>query len=498
MRPRTLALLSLAASAALGSTARIRMVPPVSVQAVTVVQGNADAAAITELRLQTGCLQVRLDSIVRKVPAPDTLPRIQALGSVPPSSAVALHLSTTSPKLDSATAAACQSPKILRRIDSVPRVSVSSVVPGTDLVRETPVRARPDSLFVCLDGVCEKAPGLEIDNNQPFDRCLVGALPPIERDTAEAWIRARLASAPLVLDLHRRLFILFQVKPFCPPVIQTTTPLILAGRAASLVPDVPQETRLRYFTPWGNYFDLPQTYDWRDSSVDRTLALARSANAGDQHGVDSLRFGVSVLRAPAGETVATDFTYSTGIQRHVYNGGEQTYSCADLAWSSVRRAVGDSLLLEGVGLTITNEGCPRGNMDVFAGRYGRWLFAPPAGASWADAFGHGALLDNGSAWPIVSDSVLVRGWKFPLSSLFPTVPVQARSAVPAVLAARVEGASLRVDLPEASRVVVSTASGRILSSRDLPAGVSSLALPSGHRGVLVVSTGKAATRLFVP
>lgn len=498
MRAKFLLFLSFTTSVALAAHAGTRMVPPVAVQAMTIVQGNADAAAITELRLQDGCTLVRLDSITRRAPDMDTTPRIQAYGIISPSSAVALHLSSTTPKLDVFSAKECQGAKVLRRIDSIPRVSVSKVVAGTDLVQETPVLARVDSLFVCLDGLCERVLGLKVDNNQPSLPCLVGALPPISRDSAEVWIRSRLASAPTVVDLNRRQLILFNPPTFCPPVIQTTKPLVVAGRSVSLLPDVPKETRLQYFTPWGAYFDLPLKYDWRDSSVDRTLALARPANAGDRHGVDTLRFGVASLRAPEGVIVPEIFVFSTGIQRHVYNGSDQKYSCDDEQWHPIRHAVGDSLLLEGVGLAVRNEGCARPGMDIFAGRYSRWLLAPPDGMTWHQAFEHGALLDNGNAWPIVSDSVLVRGWKIPLATLFPSVSAPQRVANAGAFSVRLEGAFVRVDLPEASRIRIATASGRTLSVRELPAGVSSVALPSGHRGILVVSSGSRAARLFVP
>jgi hypothetical protein len=161
------------------------------------------------------------------------------------------------------------------------------------------------------------------------------------------------------------------------------------------------------------------------------------------------------------------------------------------------RVVGDSLELDGASVRLDNEGCARREVDVFANDHTRWLLAPDRD-DWAGSFRHGANLDNGSSWPVVGDSVMVRGWKFALDGILATVAVSKPDARGTGLEVRAVDGRISIHLDRAGVVDLVSPGGRLLASESVAAGDGMLPIPAGHHGLLLLRTPSGTARLMVP
>ncbi|MCB9497186.1 MAG: hypothetical protein H6686_09925 [Fibrobacteria bacterium] len=495
------------ASASLACTGAIRCVPDVYGAHFTVIHGDVGAALVQEYSLIDGCRDLVVDSIVRHGAAIDTSTSriaVNAPKQERPSSAVTVHA-----HLDTATTGrlpkeSCQNIHRLRRIDSIPTVSIWTTPEGTDLSVRESVRPRTDSLFFCFGGSCSLVPGDSVDNRVGNKKCLVGALPPISRDSAKAWMKERLSQAPDIVKLERAIAVpLIMPCLVLPPPQQVESASVpAAARAASLAPVEPKESRLFYTLDVStdlDYWSIHKPNIWNDSSTSRTLALARSANAGDYHDSLRLQFTVTPMRtSPHKSYVPSMFEVSPGIEAYRYRGTTFSSTCKDGRPLSVPTAVGDSLKLDGLALRVTTETpyCAIPGRDIYASRYAQWLFAPPADRNWQESFAHGPNLDNGNAWPLRRDSVLVRGSWIALAELMEVSNTTSHASTSRSV--RLQGSRLSLDLTAAGSVHLLGADGRRIDQYDLPSSHHSLPLPAGHHGLLVVRSPEGIARILVP
>lgn len=493
MHPRLLPLLAAAAGPSLACVASTRCIPDILPVRTTLVRGDVRQLVVSEFQVLDGCVEIVLDSMVRRSATVDTLDPDRKWAAVG-SAALTLHLRSQRPVLDAAATAGCRNLHMRRRVDFAPVVyGPSAFGLQGDLPAPTGVIAvNPDSVYVCVDGSCSRRTAVEVDNRPDPGACLAGALAPISRDSARALLVERLANAPTIVDLRR---------------VAPAVPEPYAGRLACLPPEVVaarstratemvQETRLLAAndnrTPWGS---LPVLSSWSDTAIPVDLAKPDRFSAGDYFEKEVMTFSVHPVRAPATLDMPRWWSYTSGVKTYQYGGMEAHGSgCLLIARP---RVVGDSLELEGESVRLDNEGCARRGVDVFANDFTRWLLAPDRD-DWAGSFRHGANLDNGSSWPVVDDSVVVRGWKFALDGILATVSVSERSRPGQGPEVRVVNGSVAVRSAQPGLASLMSADGRQLESRFLPAGEGTLPLPSGHRGLLLVRTSTGTTRLMVP
>jgi len=523
MLPRLLALSGILASGAFACAASGKCLPDVYARQFTLVTGNADAALVQEYAL-AGCHEIRVDSIVRRSVRVDSTIRINSLAGtsavVLPSAAMAIYASTSTPKLDSAQGVACAKVRTVRRIDSIPRASYFKTPDGTDLSVETVVPVDPDSVYVCLNGSCSKIVPRVIHNANDPGHCLAGALPPLSAEEALAYLKERLKAASSVTRLMRvpliRIRLTCQWDTSTAIYFQHTVLDSTAARTMSLLPVTTKETRLSYTNEY-TYAPIPPFHDWSDTTISPRLALPSSANAGDFLFAEMLQYNRSKLDGTSSSL--PNFRYATGVQTYVYPGSTPSSTClltgGGSIWDSVAARstsiqpigtaplpptlVGDSLRLEGLPLTIsTSTDCPIMGIDIQAVKYDQWLFAPSSESSLQKDFFHGANVETANSWPILRDSVLVRGQKISLATLAAFVSTLPRPQAQSTFTVRAVDHLLFVTLSEATDVRVLSADGRILSHADLPAGTSSMELPNAHCGILFVQAGKNVLRLPTP
>ena len=163
----------------------------------------------------------------------------------------------------------------------------------------------------------------------------------------------------------------------------------------------------------------------------------------------------------------------------------------------------DTLLLAGTPLLVSNANttCAHdADRDIFTSRYSQWLvLRPDTSVSFQSQFRHYSSAENDISCPIVDDSVHVRGQKIPLSLL----QAQAATSIKAQTArsafrAQIRNGNLELELPSASAVDLFSPDGHRMGSRVLPAGISSMALPSQARGLLLVRNGANTVRVLAP
>jgi hypothetical protein len=453
----------------------------------TVLQGDYDAVLVSEFALGNGCADIQVDSIARRSPA-------AGVGGGLSSSAT-LYWTAFEPKLDSASAAACQSVRRLRRTDPIPRIEYYPVISGgTSTFFPVVLRVDPDSVFECRDGSCSHVSTGIVHNVPDPSTCVIGAIAPLpSADSALSWLRGRLASAPSIYLLQRPPYVTLRQQ--CAIYVDDTSvaaPRAFAGGFTF------QETRLQYvadsWTPGGR---LPIVGDrWADTAISNDLALPLSANAGDYFSPETLHLYVQALRAPAPADPPTTFAYPTGIKTYQYRGWDSTWTCPDGVWNRRASLIGDSLKLEGPSVRLSNDGCARPGIDVFADKYDRWLFAPSGTGSLVDEFRHGSSLGYGNSWPISDDTVWVAGRGVPLTRVLAATSILPSAPRPSLHAA-VRSGVLELDLPFAASVVLVTPAGRRVESREFPAGHAALAL-GGYRGLLLVRAGLQQARILAP
>jgi hypothetical protein len=191
------------------------------------------------------------------------------------------------------------------------------------------------------------------------------------------------------------------------------------------------------------------------------------------------------------------------VERYLYRGDLRPayWNCSEsvVAPRPQPSTIGDTLLLTGTSLNLStlDPDCSTPGVDIHADKHDQWLFAPSSEATAQQDFFHGANAETQYSWPIVSDSVLVGGQKVPVARLAAFVSTLPRPEERRFSARFADGA-LRITLEEQSQVRVSTPDGRILSVVEAPTGASRIALPRGHRGILVVTAGNRTVRVPAP
>jgi hypothetical protein len=454
----------------------------------TVLQGgDYDDVLISEFALRNGCVDVQIDSLARRSPS------AAGAGSNLSSSAT-LYWSAFEPTLDSAGAAACRNVRRLRRTDIIPRAEYGGGLSDDFAVI---LAVNPDSIFECHDGSCSHVATGIVRNAIDYTKCLVGmAAPAPSADSALAWLRGRLASAPSIYLLQRPPIV--QIMTPCADPVQTVvyTEHLAAPRALSTTGAFQGRLQVvgNSWTAWGDLAAVGER--WSDTVITSDLALHQSANAGDYFSPETLHFSVQALRAPAMVDPPATFAYPTGIKTYQYRGWDSTWTCPDGVWNRRASSIGDSLKLEGVSVRLSNDGCARPGIDVFADKNDRWIFAPSGSGSLVDEFRHGSSLGYGNSWPISQDTVWVAGWGIPLAkvqAITSIQPIAPRSTFRAV----VHSGALELTLPSAITVDLVTPAGRRIDSRQLPAGISSVALGS-YRGLLIVRAGGQIAQILAP
>lgn len=483
----------LATTSSFACVASTKCLPDVYAKRFTLVKGNADAAMVQEYSI-FGCYELEVDSIVRRSVSPESLsvPKSWTNDRAPASPAVTIHASYVIPDYDSIGMLSCAKVRTIRRVDSIPRVSIPVVLEGSDLSGETPVPVDPDSVFVCLNGNCSRIVPRVVENAVDPVNCLAGALAPLPTpEAALDYLKDRIKASPAPSMLHR--FPPITWKILCRPVVGNS-----AARSASLFPVHVKETRLAY-TDENNYA-LPSLRDWTDTTVSKRLTLPSSGNAGDFHAPETLQFSRTSLFGATDE--ATTFEYPTGIERYFYKGSTPSPDAYCIVGPMIPKPVptmvGDTLRLEGLSLNLSTEtDCPTKGIDIHAGKHFLWLFAPSGEASPQQDFFHGANAETQFSWPVESDSVLVRGQKVALAKLEAFVSTLPRPDERRFTARVLDGA-LSLTLEHPGKLRISTLDGRVLSTMDAPAGRSRIALPQGHRGILLVSEGNRTVRIPAP
>lgn len=495
MQPRLLPLFAIAASTSFACIASTKCLPDVSPVRTTLVRGDVEQLVVTEFGVIDGCTQIVLDSIVRRSATVDTLAMDRKWGGEA-SAAVTLHLRATYPELDAAARAGCMNRRMHRRVDRAPLALGATWIPlgeESGSVESGIVPVDPDSVFVCLGGSCQRRPADVVDNRPDPTTCLEGALGPISKDSARAQLLERLANARVIVELSRR--------------ASGADILPLAGRIGCVIvdpvaartvatADVVVESRLlRADNNWTTWGALPLLSPWNDPRISADLAKPDRYSAGDYFEEEVLSFSVHPLRGPATVDFQRSWNYASGVKTYQYGGMESKSAGCLLRFSP--RDVGDSLRLDGESVRLNNEGCGRRDVNVYANDYPRWLFAPE-GDDWAASFRHGANLHNGSSWPIEGDSVVVRGWKFPLDGILAAVSVSERNVRGTGLDVRAIDGTISIRMGRPGVVDLVSTSGRLLASESVAAGNVVLPIPAGHHGLLVVHTPSGNARLMVP
>lgn len=459
----------------------------------TIVQGNVDAVMLSEFDIVYACGGLQIDSIVRRSPGADPADHT-------PSSSATVFWSAFQPKIDSATAATCINIRHERSIDPIPRIESYQTLPGGGSF-SIPVAfpVDPDSIFECHDGLCSHQDAGIVRNSLDPSRCLDGmAAPAPSADSALSWLRGRLAQASGIYLLQRVFQPRLDISVACNPDIINQTSVGASGAARSLTSGTLEETRLRFVgDTWTEAGSLAPVGDrWSDPAISVDLALPSGSNAGDYFSPETLLFRVEDLRASPMVGPMVGFSYPSGIKTYQYRGWDSLRVCPNTTWSLRPSLIGDSLRLRGPSVRLSNDGCARPGVDVFADKYSRWLFAPSEDGLWVDAFRHGTSLGYGSSWPVVDDSVMVAGWRVPLSEVRSVAGLRKESPR-AAFRAMVRSGRLEVDLPSASRVEVLAPSGRTIASGDQPAGGSVLALGGVH-GLILVRANSQVVRILAP
>lgn len=520
---RFLLLALLGASGAFACASSTRCLPEVQARPFTLVQGEIDAVLVQEYALANGCIEVAVDSIVRRAPEltlePVPKPAVYRWGSSEGSAAVTVFARWTSPKLDTAQAALCAKVRIERHVDSIPR-SIT-IYPGpADEPLSKLVPVNPDSIHLCLNGDCGRIVPRTVRNAPLASKCAV-ATPrtfstPVE---AREFLLTKFSSIPLKPRVLNRFLSIplrdDQVYGSCAaPIWEPATepapsarsftasgsePLLLDTFEVVIEPSpyapLPVESRFSYL---GLYLpDIDRLQSWNDPSIPPQLALPSSANAGDLFEPETLSFQVEPLD---GKSESYWVRYATGALQYAYLGDiRERIMCGSSPYASRPRMIGDTLRLKGLGLLLTNRAtCPGARQDVFATKYNRWLYLPSEDGPFQSDFTHTYGAENDQSWPIVNDSVLVGGQKVPLAWLQSNVSVGPRARRGSSFATLRNGNELVVTLAQAGEVRLATATGRILSSSVQPQGTSRLALPRGHRGILLVQAEGRSTRVLVP
>lgn len=513
----------LGASSAFACVSSTRCLPEVQARPFTLVQGEIDAVLVQEYALSNGCIQVTVDSIVRRAPelalATTLKPALLRWGSSEGSAAVTVHARWTSPKLDSAQAALCSKVRIERHVDSIPR-SIT-IYPGpADEPLSKLVPLNPDSIHLCLNGDCGRIAPRIVRNAPLTPKCAV-ATPrtystPIE---ARDFLRKKFANIPLKPRVLNRLMVM----PLRADVPYGSCAAPVADAAVDLHPrgisipapesdtlhldtikfvtepspyaPLPVESRFSYLGP--DLPDIDPLKSWDDPSIPAQLALPSSANAGDLFEPETLSFQVEPLD---GTSESYRVRYATRALQYAYLGDiRERIMCGSSPYSSRPRMIGDTLRLKGLGLRLTNRApCPGAGQDVFAAKYDRWLYLPTDEGPFQEDFSHTFSAENEQSWPIVEDSVLVGGQKVPLAWLQSNVAVGPGARGGTSFAVLRSGNELLLTLERQAEVKLATPTGRILSSSVQPEGTSRLALPRGHRGILLVQAEGRSARVLAP
>ena len=511
----------LGASGAFACVSSTRCLPEVQARPFTLVQGEIDAVLVQEYALANGCIEVAVDSIVRRAPGTVVVPPPN-----PPrwpgnfetgSAAVTVHARWTSPKLDTAQAALCAKVRIERHVDSVPRAITTYPGPA-DGGESKLVPVNPDSVHLCLNGACARIVPRTVQNGSKAALC-VSANPTSFSTPLEArdFLLRRFASLPLKPRILSRTITLRDVVAYrsCAVVVDDSA-VEFAPRALS-VPKLGSETSIWYpppvfeviaiygpayvdsrFSYLGAFLpDMDPVRSWDDPSIPPQLALPSSANAGDLFEPETLDFEVRDLQ---GETAPYQVRYATGALQYAYLGDlRETLYCSSSPYTSRPRMIGDTLRLKGLGVLLTDRAtCPVEGQDVFAAQYNGWLYYPSEDGPFQSDFTHTLSAENEQSWPMVGDTVLVGGQKVPLAWLQSNVAVGPDTRRAASFGVRRIGSELELNLERAGEVRLSTATGRILSSSLQPQGTSRMALPRGLRGILLVQAEGRSVRVLVP
>lgn len=466
----------------------------------TIVRGDVDAYVVGEFLhpIPGACDEVVVDSVTRGVPPLLPVPKLvvdNGMGS--DAGAVTVHWRTIHPERDSAGTVNCG--KILRSrvVSAVPRVySPLKIYP--------PIVLRADSVFECHDGYCSRMPRRVVDNVVPTEQCMEGlAAPAPSREAALEYIRGRLEGSGSVFRLTRPLIAIDPMPSLyvaCPrpelvAVADTFTQQVADPKLSIVAPEL-WETRI--VVDDGTYPQWPALGAWYDTAVSADLAIPAPGNAGDRFESENLNFVVDPIRPSRADWKLQTANVSTGVKRYEYIGRRIAPrrfcgTTPDLGPT----VVGDTLRLDGTSIRLTNEGCPRKGIDVFAGKYSDWLVVPSIDQTLAEAMWHGSSIENGTSWPIGGDSILVRGWNLPLEDVLGMAtsvdPAKTRGSG---FSARLVGTNIEIASPRSGAVEILTASGRVLARRDVSAGKSVLQLPAGVGGMLLVRSAEGVTKIM--
>lgn len=491
----------LATSGAFACAASTKCLPDVYARQFTVVQGRADAVLVQEYSLAAnGCTELVVDSIVRRAASPDSMhvPRSWANDASAPSAAATIYARYSFPTLDSAKRAVCAKNRILRRLDPVPRTSTYRTTDDVGISTEWIAPVDTDSVYVCLSGNgCSKVATRRVRNVDDPEICLVGAVAPYRtREEALAYLQTRLRAAIRVERLERlRIERRLDFNVVCPPLRKDSA--AGAARLASLAP-VRSTSEDRFsLDPYRDAIYDIQPVDWAHSTISPRLALPSGANVGDYHDHDMFPFVGSPLQRDT--TQFSHYNYANGVERYVYRGSYRSRAaCSSEEARPTPVIIGDTLRLEGSTLELsTGSTCAAPGIDNYADAYDDWLYAP-VDEDFQKNFAHSVSAETETSWPIVKDSVQIRGQKVALASLKAFVSTLPRPGRPAPLSARILDGALSVTLDQSAKVRLSTPNGRILSSSEQPAGASRIALPRGHHGILLVDAGSLCVRVLVP
>lgn len=483
------------------------VLPPAPIPvAFTIVRGDVDAYVVGEFEhpVPAACDEIVVDSVTRGVPP--LLPRPKPWDDnavLSDAGAVTVHWRAVQPERDSAGAATCAKIRRSRVVSAIPR----SYSP---LMVYPPIVQPADSVFECHDGYCSRMPRRVVDNKPDPGTCLAGMPAPApSREAALEYIRGRLEASGAIFQLTRAEGLLERIPPkivVCrgdEPILPADT---LLQEAAPLGMDLPApklvlppellETRI--VLDDGLYLQWPRLGAWNDTAVSADLAIPSPGNAGDRFESESIQFFVNPLRRD-NASIVRSFFVRTGIKRYEYIGRRipSRVYCGP-APASEPTIVDDTLRLDGASIRLTNEGCPRKGIDVFAGEHPAWLVVPAIDQTLAEAMRHGASIENGTSWPIDGDSVLVRGWNLPLEDVLAiATAVEPANNRGSGFSVRLAGASLEIAATRAGAVEVLSASGRILVRRDVVAGRNAIQLPAGGRGMLLVRSSEGTAKVLV-
>ena len=512
----------LGASSAFACVSSTRCLAEVRALPFTLVQGEADAVLVQEYALANGCIEVTVDSIVRRTPGAvgeptpirDTFPRGFSQGSA----AVTVHARWNSPKLDTAQAALCAKVKIERHVDSIPRAITTYPGPADEGLRKL-VPVDPDSVHLCLNGDCARIVPRKVQNAPNTPSLCYSPTPRNFSTPAEArdFLLGTFANFPLKPRVLNRLLVMplradityggcaapleeraadLPPRGTSSPVFEPDTlilePLVVEMDGSGDFSAEPRFSFLGHFLP-----DIAPLETWSDPAIPPQLALPSSANAGDLFEPETLSFQVDPLD---GTSDPYWVRYATGALQYAYLGDrKEVVFCGSSPYASRPRLIGDTLRLKGLGLLLTNRAtCPTAGQDVFATQYDRWLYLPSEDGPFQLDFTHTLSAESEQSWPMVGDTVLVGGQKVPLAWLQSNVAVGPGAQRGASFAVRRSGNDLLVTLEREAEVKLATPTGRILSTRVQPRGTSRLALPRGHRGILLVQAEGKSARILAP